>query len=451
VTFETEEGNGTVVTPQPVLTDADGEASVSWELPSESGDYTLTASVPAEDNPPGDTDNPPAGNVASFPDVAFDPQSLSFTATVGTSEVPLALNVATVERLPGGTQHFVVQSGAPGPYIWSVNGIDGGNATFGTIAANPDFTADYTAPAAVPTPATFNVCARRQANPSNSACASVTIQPVPSSGADVIVFNDVNVFDNTAAQDPSNVQLFKNLVNFTATGPRGSGGSVLIHQGHGSLCLSTSLPTADCTAIWTSFVSTMTGEDYSVAYADDQTAPLTTIASDVKVVILALPMQAYSNSEVNSLKAFAGEGGRIVFVGEWDGFYGDGINIENDFLVKMGAEMQNTGGAVNCGYTTIPQSSLRPHQVTTDLTQLTIGCASVVDPGPNDYPLFYDTTGELVLGAVAKVSVAPLVGPFARALGVASAVAPAAKIRSAMRSRDPVGRELKAREGSGNR
>lgn len=83
VTFETGEGNGTVLTPQPVITNAQGEASVSWLLPSGSGTYSLEASVPAIDNPPGDTDDPPAGNVLSFPDVAFDPQSVTFTATVG--------------------------------------------------------------------------------------------------------------------------------------------------------------------------------------------------------------------------------------------------------------------------------------------------------------------------------------------------------------------------------
>src|SRR5690606_22437070 len=30
-----------------------------------------------------------------------------------------------VERLPGGTQQFTVTGGSGGPYIWSVNGVDG--------------------------------------------------------------------------------------------------------------------------------------------------------------------------------------------------------------------------------------------------------------------------------------------------------------------------------------
>lgn len=82
VTFATEDGTLAEESSQiTVLSDENGNASVSWTLPSEPGVYTLDASVPQEDNPPLETTDPPAGNVASFPDVAFDPQSLTFTAT----------------------------------------------------------------------------------------------------------------------------------------------------------------------------------------------------------------------------------------------------------------------------------------------------------------------------------------------------------------------------------
>jgi hypothetical protein len=83
VTFSTAPGNGTVVTPQPVITNAEGEATASWTLPAASGTYELDVSVPAEDNPPVETTDPPAGNVGSTPDVAFTPQTLTFTAIVG--------------------------------------------------------------------------------------------------------------------------------------------------------------------------------------------------------------------------------------------------------------------------------------------------------------------------------------------------------------------------------
>jgi hypothetical protein len=77
VTFSTT--TGTLAGPEPVLTDASGNASVSWTLPSEPGVFTLTATVPAIDNPPTGTSAPPGGNTASFPDVAFDQSQITFT------------------------------------------------------------------------------------------------------------------------------------------------------------------------------------------------------------------------------------------------------------------------------------------------------------------------------------------------------------------------------------
>jgi hypothetical protein len=262
------------------------------------------------------------------------------------------------------------------------------------------------------------------------------------SEAEVVVFNDFDMFSN-AIDDEENVQLYQNLVNFTGTGSRASRGSVLIHQGHGSRCLDISV---QCSVTWTDFVSTMEGEGFSVSYGDDETDPLTTIDSDVKLLILALPMENYSIAEINSLKAFVGEGGRLVFVGEWDGFYGEGIDVENDFLDKMGAELQNIGGMVDCPLTIIPQSSLREHQITAGLTQLSTACHSVVDPGPDDIPLFFDTSGEQLLGAVAKVSLTPISGLFAGVRGASSTTAPSAKARTAVRSNDTKGRDAKSRQ-----
>jgi hypothetical protein len=54
---------------------------------------------------------------------------------------------------------------------WSVNGIVGGNQTFGTMSA----TGLYTAPQVVPTPATFAIAATSQASASVSATATVMI------------------------------------------------------------------------------------------------------------------------------------------------------------------------------------------------------------------------------------------------------------------------------------
>lgn len=389
-------------TPVPLLRPDQSQAvSFTFNLPATGGSYQLIAVVAPNDTYTTETST--ANNSARRGITAINP------------EVPLALNLTTVEKLPNGTQTFTVTSGSPGPYVWSVNGTDGGNATYGTIVATTGASADYTAPASVPTPATFDVCARRAASPSNRACASVTIKPIPSSGADVVVFNDLNMFDNTAAADPNNLVLYRNLVTYTGTGPRASMTRVWVHRGHSVRC---NQPTGnkECSPSgWSTFESTMrtAGSGFTVDDVDDTSGPLTSIPADVKVIILALPMTNYSTAEINSMKAFAGDGGRLIFVGEHQSFYGAGISVENDFLTKMGAVMRNTGGSIDCNYNIIPGSSLRPHQITTGVAQIKMACASVVAPGPNDYALFYDKAGTRLLGAVAKVDLTPLAATVA--------------------------------------
>ena len=57
---------------------------------------------------------------------------------------------------------------------WTVNGVTNGNSTYGKITgAYPSFT--YTAPAAVPSPATFTLKVSSNADPSKSASLNVTI------------------------------------------------------------------------------------------------------------------------------------------------------------------------------------------------------------------------------------------------------------------------------------
>ena len=57
---------------------------------------------------------------------------------------------------------------------WTVNGVTNGNSTYGTIAGS-GLSVTYDAPAAVPSPATFNVTATSVADNTKSASVSVTI------------------------------------------------------------------------------------------------------------------------------------------------------------------------------------------------------------------------------------------------------------------------------------
>ncbi len=74
----------------------------------------------------------------------------------------------------GGTQQFTaaVSNTTNTAVSWQVNGIDGGDASVGTISA----TGLYTAPRRLPTSTTVTIRAISQADPSKSASATVTIQ-----------------------------------------------------------------------------------------------------------------------------------------------------------------------------------------------------------------------------------------------------------------------------------
>ena len=221
-------------------------------------------------------------------------------------------------------------------------------------------------------------------------------------GRDIVVLNDINVIDNTAMQDPDNVQFVKNLVNFTTSGSRNSGSTFMFDFGRGSSC-------GSCAGTWSTMRDVVQGEGFTISDISSSSGTLTSIDSDVKIILLALPNVQYTLEEINTLKQFASEGGRIIFMGEHEGFYGSsGIAIENQFLVNIGAVLFNTGGSIDCGYVELPTESNRVHPIMQSVETLTIGCASVIEPGEGDFALFYDSTNELVLGGVAKIDTAPI-------------------------------------------
>jgi hypothetical protein len=93
---------------------------------------------------------------------------------IGVSVLP-----ATANLVPGGAQIFTASiSGSgtlAGGVAWSVNGMAGGDATLGTIVVNSPTSAVYTAPTAIPSPATVTVTAASVADPTKAGSASVTI------------------------------------------------------------------------------------------------------------------------------------------------------------------------------------------------------------------------------------------------------------------------------------
>ena len=220
-------------------------------------------------------------------------------------------------------------------------------------------------------------------------------------GRDVVVLNDVNIFDNGAMEDTDNVQFVKNLINFTTTGERNDGTTLMFDFGRNSSC--------NLCVPWSTMRDLIQTEGFTISDISSSSGTLTNIPEEVKIIMLVTPNVQYTVEEINTLKQFASEGGRIIFMGEHEGFYGaSGIAIENQFLISMGAVLTNTGGQVDCGYTVLPSTSNRDHPIMADIDDLTIACASVIEPGEGDFPLFYDSTNELVLGGVAKIDTAPI-------------------------------------------
>ncbi|CAM4185316.1 hypothetical protein [Gillisia limnaea] len=243
--------------------------------------------------------------------------------------------------------------------------------------------------------------------PPNVAVNAVGCDDVTLPGQDVVVFNDINIFDEEAMKDPDNVLLVQNLLNFSTLGSRNDGDVVLMDRGRGANC-NTIVGNGECSDIgWSTMRSTIEGEGFILMDIFSTSGSLTEIPEDVKIVFLVMPTVAYTVSEINTLKAFAAQGGRIVFIGEHQSYY-TGIEVENQFLVDMGAVLTNTGGSIDCSYNIIPSSSNREHPIMEGIEELTIACASVIELGPNDAALFYDISNTYVLAGVARIDTTPI-------------------------------------------
>ena len=89
------------------------------------------------------------------------------------SALTISIDPASATVVTGTSQQFQVYAGnevITAGIVWEVNGVAGGNATFGTITAN----GLYTAPAAVPNPATVEINATQQGS-AESLTATVTV------------------------------------------------------------------------------------------------------------------------------------------------------------------------------------------------------------------------------------------------------------------------------------
>lgn len=88
--------------------------------------------------------------------------------------ISVIVNPQTAQVLTGSSQAFTVAVTGSGTYdssvTWSINGVVGGNATYGTIIAG-----QYSAPAAPPNPSNITIKAKSLQDPTKSASATVTV------------------------------------------------------------------------------------------------------------------------------------------------------------------------------------------------------------------------------------------------------------------------------------
>ena len=338
---------------------------------------SLVISVPAAAQSPG-------GNKVI---TVFNPAPGGGSATSNFLVNAFLLTPFQVAKSVGQRQQFLEAAGDVS-LIWSVNGIDGGNSTFGTI----DEYGLYTAPNAVPSPSSFRVCARVSTNASVLACGVVTMSAAAAAGRDLVVLNDLNPLLDNAMADANHKTMVRNMVVFTPVGARAGATVAQLDCGRqtqfGEDCSLSAMRTEIAAA------------GLSVNRVDSSSGTLTSIPANVKVLFLLMPVSPFTSAEVNTLKTFMSEGARIVFVGENGEDYG--MTALDDLMVKMGSTLRGVGDYVHCEGAVLGPDRLRPHQITMGMTQLTVNCASSLTLGPDDLGLVFDQSNTKPLAGVAK-------------------------------------------------
>jgi hypothetical protein len=154
-------------------------SAVTWSVSGVNGGNSSVGTISSAGlyTAPGTLPNPATITVTAAS--ASSPQSSASAIVTVTDGLQVSVAPTAASVPAEGAQTFTATvSGAgssPATVTWSVNGITGGNSTFGIITANGNDSAIYTAPASIPNPATLTVSATSTADSSKSASAAVTI------------------------------------------------------------------------------------------------------------------------------------------------------------------------------------------------------------------------------------------------------------------------------------
>ncbi len=187
-------------------------------------------------------------------------------------------------------------------------------------------------------------------------------------------------------------------MNFSASGARSSATKVLsINDGNAYYNFSTK---------WTQMKAIFQGEGYTTTEVSGPSAhsALLPIPSDVKLLVINDPVYAFSATEINSLKSFASQGGRILLVGENPAYYYETYRagVENPLLAALGSSITVNGQCYAPGVFI----STTAHQVTTGVAtsgsgSIYMNCASYhTGHGTRDVAIGRDGSGNVMLSAV---------------------------------------------------
>src|SRR6185437_15586983 len=154
------------------------DSTVTWQVNGVAGGRASTEEISA-------------GGVYTAPTAVPSPATVTVTAVSNadttktasaqvtvTPMIAVAVSPASPSVAVSATQPFsaTVMNSANSAVTWQVNGVAGGNATVGTISS----AGAYTAPAAIPSPATVTVTAVSAADTARTGSAQVTITPAAS-------------------------------------------------------------------------------------------------------------------------------------------------------------------------------------------------------------------------------------------------------------------------------
>jgi hypothetical protein len=220
-------------------------------------------------------------------------------------------------------------------------------------------------------------------------------------GGELVIINDVDIFDETSTADGNNRALIDNLVDFY-NAQRGVQTTVWFDRGRSSKCFDSSGCLDSDLATMASIISTA-----GLTLTDNNSGSknrYSSIPASVKVIFLWNPTVSFQKGEIAAFNTFLSEGGRLVLVGEEKDFVGaNGIRAANRLLSDLGSSMRVNGDNVDCAPTSLPSTSINgANPIMFGLTGLTMNCAASTTMSTTDGArLFTNSANSAVLGGVA--------------------------------------------------